>query len=337
MKKLRTTLFVCLTALAVLTAFGCKQEAANTGDDPKAWKYQKDIEMVDGKNVIQIEYDSKTPIEWAAVFDENNVLVELNGKTLPAPSKAVETTTLIRQFTVPKEGKYNVYIYQPKATLKVNKEEKTADGANVDFRGYVQVKAQKGVRVQASNYREYVDHVACVAIENNESYTSGKNWNGDYGVKKVTPARLVGTDKWEAVQNYEAKVEEGYLVPEKETKKVLVPSGKYLIAVNQPDRLKNVSDEDIKKHIEENWKDKNFPGQIGSDKTSQENIAAYRKYQNEAYWVGTTYDVGVHSTDIVVKTGSNTKYLSPDNTIQDTGKNVAPTLYEVVEVPAGEK
>ena len=26
MKKLRTTLFVCLTALAVLTAFGCKQE-----------------------------------------------------------------------------------------------------------------------------------------------------------------------------------------------------------------------------------------------------------------------------------------------------------------------
>lgn len=38
MKKIRTTLFVCLTALAVLTAFGCKQEAA-VGDDVKAWKY----------------------------------------------------------------------------------------------------------------------------------------------------------------------------------------------------------------------------------------------------------------------------------------------------------
>ena len=38
MKKLRTTLFVCLTALAVLTAFGCKQDVAVAGDDPKAWK-----------------------------------------------------------------------------------------------------------------------------------------------------------------------------------------------------------------------------------------------------------------------------------------------------------
>ena len=36
MKKLRTTLFVCLTALAVLTAFGCKG-AQDLGKDAGKW------------------------------------------------------------------------------------------------------------------------------------------------------------------------------------------------------------------------------------------------------------------------------------------------------------
>lgn len=336
MKKLRTTLFVCLTALAVLTAFGCKQEAAVAGDDPKAWKHQKDIDMVDGKNVIEIECDKGGEITWGAVFTESNVLIAEVG----APYKGTGTKTPSYRVEVPSAGKYNVYIHQPDAEVEANvsKATSTAGKEGMDFRGLVEVKSGKGKLIKASNAPQRVESVGMVTITNNEVGT----WNGNYGVKKVTPAKETSNGKWEAVANFEAiATGSDYLVKQNGGEAtILMPAGTYLVAVNQPDRLINTSDKDIAAHIQKNWIDgKRNPmfTYYDSTKDAAGNVENYKKYQAEAYWVAKPVTVEKHKALTGIETKNNTRYLNPNKTITDGGKYVAPLLYEVVEVPAGEK
>lgn len=334
MKKLRTTLVVCLTALAVLTAFGCKQEAAVAGDETKDWKYQKDIEMVNGKNVIEIECDKGEEISWGAVFTESNVLVAKVG----APYKGTGTKTPSYQVEVPSAGKYNVYIHQPYAEVEVSKATSTAGKEGMDFRGLVEVKQNKGTLIKASNAPQRVESVGMVTITNNETGT----WTGNYGVKKVTPAKATSDGKWEAVANFEAiATGSDYLVKQKGGEAtILMPAGTYLVAVNQPDRLINTSDSDIAKHIQKKWiGEKRNPmfTYYDSTKDAAGNVDNYKKYQAEAYWVATPVTVKAHEALTGIETKNNTRYLNPNKTITDGGKYVAPLLYEVVEVPAGEK
>lgn len=194
MKKLRTTLFVCLTALAVLTAFGCKQEAAVAGDDTKKWSGTS----TPNANVIEIECDKGGEITWGAVFTESNVLIAEVG----APYKGTGTKTPSYRVEVPSAGKYNVYIHQPDAEVEANvsKATSTAGKEGMDFRGWVEVQSGKGALIKASNAPQRVESVGMVTITNNETGT----WTGNYGVKKVTPAKETSDGKWEAVANFEA-------------------------------------------------------------------------------------------------------------------------------------
>ena len=128
MKKLRTTLVVCLTALAVFTAFGCKQEAA-IGDDVKAWKYQDEINE---EGTLQIVVDKNGPVKWAVVVDEYNRIVKDASGYVPVNSeniaKAAETVnqTQALQFKGLGAGKYTVYVYQPGVELEANGQKGTA-------------------------------------------------------------------------------------------------------------------------------------------------------------------------------------------------------------------
>lgn len=345
MKKLRTTLFVCLTALAVLTAFGCKQEAA-VGDDVKAWKYQDEI---DEEGTLQIVVDKNGPVKWAVVVDEYNRIVKDASGYVPVNSeniaKAAETVneTQALQFKGLGAGKYTVYVYQPGVELEANGQKGTAETLKRDLRGTVTIKAKKGVSVKISNYAQHVPQVGLITITNTESATSGgSSWSGNYGIKSIKAVEQdKETKKWVEVSGYTVTAESGYLISDatdksNNSKTILFPAGKYHVAVNQPDRV--AADDDVAGHITKNWSNKPFPGEDTSkSKTSPENVAAYRQYQKDAYWIdtGTTQNIPEHGT-INLSTSALGGYLSGDS-LADGGRYAAPAVYEIVEAPAGER
>lgn len=345
MKKIRTTLFVCLTALAVLTAFGCKQEAA-VGDDVKAWKYQDEINE---EGTLQIVVDKNGPVKWAVVVDEYNRIVKDASGYVPVNSeniaKAAETVnqTQALQFKGLGAGKYTVYVYQPGVELEANGQKGTAETLKRDLRGTVTIKAKKGVSVKISNYAQHVPQVGLITITNTESATSGgSSWSGNYGIKSIKAVEQdKETKKWVEVSGYTVTAESGYLIsdakdPENNSKTILFPAGTYHVAVNQPDRV--ATTDDVAGHITKNWSDKTFPGEDTSkSKTSPENVAAYRQYQKDAYWIDadTTQNIPEHGT-IELSTSALSGYLSGDG-LADGGRYAAPAVYEIVEAPAGEK
>lgn len=344
MKKLRTTLFVCLTALAVLTAFGCKQEAA-VGDDVKAWKYQDEINE---KGTLQIVVDKNGPVEWAVVVDEYNRIVKAESEYVPVNSeniaKAAETVneTQALQFKDLDAGKYTVYVYQPDVELEANGEKGTAKTLKRDLRGTVTIKAEKGVSVKISNYAQHVPQVGLITITNTESASSGgSSWSGNYGIKSIKAVEQQSDGKWVEVSGYTVTAESGYLIsdakdPKNNSKTILFPAGTYHVAVNQPDRV--ATTDDVAGHIEKNWSNKTFPGEDTSkSKTSPENVAAYRQYQKDAYWIDadTPQKIVEHKTT-TLSTTALSGYLSGDG-LADGGRYAAPAVYEIVEAPAGER
>lgn len=194
-------------------------------------------------------------------------------------------------------------------------------------------------------YAQHVPSVGIVTMRNNERKgVSGATWPGDYGVRTVKAVREEN-GKWVEVEGYTVTAESGYVIDQAPSsgsyteKKMLFPKGDFHIAVNQPDRLNGASEDDIKTHIKNSWTGKQFPGQIKEEEqTSAKNIAAYRDYQNKAFWVksGTPVKVVAHEDTLVLKTGDNNAYLNPDN-IPVEGKYAAPAVYEIVEAPAGER
>lgn len=341
MKKLRTTLFVCLTALAVLTAFGCKQEAA-VGDDVKAWKYQDEI---DEEGTLQIVVDKNGPVDWAVVVDEyNRVVSDAPIKADTPISKAavdVPQGSAVQFKNIP-AGKYTVYVYQPGVELEANGQKGTAETLKRDLRGTVTIKSGKGVSVKISNYAQHVPQVGLITITNTESATSGgSSWSGNYGIKSIKAVEQQSDGKWVEVSGYTVTAESGYLISDatdksNNSKTILFPAGKYHVAVNQPDRV--ATTDDVAGHITKNWSNKTFPGEDTSkSKTSPENVAAYRQYQKDAYWIDadTTQNIPEHGT-IKLSTSALSGYLSGDG-LADGGRYAAPAVYEIVEAPAGER
>ena len=343
MKKLRTTLFVCLTALAVLTAFGCKQEAA-VGDDVKAWKYQDEI---NAEGVLQIVVDENGPVEWAVVVDEYNRIVKADSEYAPVNSEDIAKAGIVNekqalQFKGLGAGKYTVYVYQPGVELEANGQKGTAKTLKRDLRGTVTIKAKKGVSVKISNYAQHVPQVGLITITNTESAASeGSSWSGNYGIKSIKAVEQQSDGKWVEVSGYTVTAESGYLISDatdksNNSKTILFPAGKYHVAVNQPDRV--ATTDDVAGHITKNWSDKTFPGEDTSkSKTSPENVAAYRQYQKDAYWIDadTTQNIIEHETT-QLSTSALSGYLSGDG-LADGGRYAAPAVYEIVEAPAGER
>lgn len=361
MKKLRTTLFVCLTALAVLTAFGCKQES-DYSDPPKDWKYQTTLNDASSEGTIQVVIDDGGPVNWAVVVDEYNRVVKSKPDNIVDENNLAKVAIAAQgkaiQFTGLDTGKkYTIYVYQPGAEVKVGDKKDTAEALKRDLRGTVELKAKKGVSVKISNYAQNVPQAGLVTIVNSEQASgSGSTWPGNYGVKSVKAVKQEG-DKWVEVSGYTvtATGANEYLITDaKDTrnnsKEFLFPAGEYYIAVNQPDRLDGADKQQIINHIQAFIdganKDSPFPG---LDKNlparDEKNIAAYEKYQEEAYWVSYNSDpvknkiqkIEAHESKATLDTSNLGGYLNGDKVAADNGRYAAPAVYEIVEAPAGER
>ena len=348
MKKLRTTLFVCLTALAVLTAFGCKQEG-DFSEPSKDWKYQTTLNEPKSKGTIQVVIDKNGPIEWAVVVDEYNRVVKSKPDTDVAGdnlAKAVAEGRAI-QFTGLETGKeYTVYVYQPGVEVKVGDKKGTAKDLGRDLRGTVKLQKEKGVSVKISNYAQHVPQVGLVKITNNENKGT---WSGNYGITSIKAVEQdKETKKWVEVSGYTVTAPNNeYLISEKGDANsdgtFLFPAGTYHIAVKQPDRIGVNDGTKVLNHLKNNWfdasgkpkRDPMFPGYV-EGATAEQSIETYKKYQREAYWISSdTQTIGAHTGTATLKTSSLTGYL--DGSELATGRYAAPAVYEIVEAPAGER
>lgn len=350
MKKLRTTLFVCLTALAVLTAFGCKQES-DYSDPPKDWKYQTTLNDASSEGTIQVVIDEGGSVDWAVVVDENNRVVKSK------PDNIVDENNLAKvaiaeqgkaiQFTgLDTEKKYTIYVYQPGAEVKVGDKKGTAKDLNRDLRGTVELKAKKGVSVKISNYAQNVPQAGLVKITNNEDKGT---WSGNYGITSIKAVEQdKETKKWVEVSGYTVTAPNNeYLISEKGTANndgtFLFPAGTYHIAVKQPDRIGVNDGTKVLEHLKDNWfdasgkpkRDPMFPGYV-EGATAEQSIETYKKYQREAYWISSnTQTIVAHTDTATLNTSSLTGYL--DGSELATGRYAAPAVYEIVEAPAGER
>lgn len=350
MKKLRTTLFVCLTALAVLTAFGCKQEG-DFSKPSKDWKYQTDLNEPESEGTIQIVVDKGGPVEWAVIVDENNKVIRNDSEKTNVDGNSLAKGSVAEgraiQFTKLDTGKkYTIYVYQPGAEVKVGDKKGTAKDLNRDLRGTVELKAKKGVSVKISNYGENVPQAGLVKITNNEDKGT---WSGNYGITSIKAVEQdKETKKWVEVSGYTVTAPNNeYLISEKGAANsdgtFLFPAGTYHIAVKQPDRIGVNDDTKVLDHLKNNWfdasgkpkRDPMFPGYV-EGATAEQSIETYKKYQREAYWISSdTQTIGAHTGTATLNTSSLTGYL--DGSELATGRYAAPAVYEIVEAPAGER
>lgn len=341
MKKLRTTLFVCLTALAVLTAFGCKQEVA-IGDKVKAWGSPGADRNLRYQLVLTVDNSDKE-LGWYAITDNNNVRVDVSPAKEKVDGKWVYKWDFQTDMGVNKSKDYHLYIYQPDVMVKLDgaETEQTAEAAKKTFRGRVSVTSSQGVTIKASKYAQIVDHVGFVTIKNDETAADdGYAWTGDYAVTRVIPLQKQASGKYTFVNDYEAKNDEG-LIKEGETKTLLMPAGSFTPALKQPNRLTEADKKDtdniiqhIKKLHDANGNKEAFPND--NLKNDASNVKAYLAYQEDALWVpATDITVPAHDTyTATLLTSKNTRYIVEGS---DTVKSVLFKEYPIYEAPAGER
>ena len=247
MKKLRTTLFVCLTALAVLTAFGCKG-AQDVGADAGKWGGQS--VKTDGQpKTLKIIADNGG-IDFYCFTDKDGMVVTGYKGTETPVNKGEE---IIVDFSPIMKDKttetYTLYIHQPDVKPTKSGDEANAIAGSRDFRGTVTIQSGGAVKINASDYKDEVTPVGILPIFCNEvgaddvapSSPAGMekgNNHGDYTIKQIIPlepedktltvseATKVGT-KYQKIQRLQFDV----TIPETETKKLIMPAQTYPYAL----------------------------------------------------------------------------------------------------------
>lgn len=344
MKKLRTTLFVCLTALAVLTAFGCKQGGEDIGTGKTAkWGSQKQLTGQQKKLVLT--NDTESVIDWWLIADTEGEVLSYKGKTDNNVIASVSTTrdiqpkeefiiTFSNGFFETTSRDVVLYIsmpdYQPQ-------EEGYVKG-KTDYRGTVTIQSGAGVGINASKYAKEVKPIAVYTLQNNE-YGKGHakptpagnfemtvgTWSDNYRITGLTvlkPVDSVTNDfteggKFAVVSgiNYDFSknpIEEG-----KERSIVItVPeTGYYAIGLKQPDRFSETDKSNPKYDEQKNW------------------IWVKKLESSEKHTLITRL-----SSDYDGKINLDGKdYIAAGNKQLVTGRNVAPTLYEFIPAVPGEK
>lgn len=247
MKKIRTTLFVCLTALAVLTAFGCKG-AQDLGKDAGKWGGQS-VDKAGVPKTLTLTANNGG-IDFYCFTDENGVVVEGYTTSGTVENKDGRITFDFRPIMNDKTTQtYTLYIHQPDVKPTKSGDKANAVAGSRDFRGTVTIQSGGAVKINASDYKEEVTPVGILPIFCNEvgandvvpsSPTGMKNGNnhGDYTIKQIIPlepedktltienATQVGT-KYQKIQGLQFDV----TIPETETKKLIMPAQEYPYAL----------------------------------------------------------------------------------------------------------
>lgn len=240
-------MFVCLTALAVLTAFGCKG-AQDVGADAGKWGGQS--VKTDGQpKTLKIIADNGG-IDFYCFTDKDGVVVTGYKGTETPVNKGEE---IIVDFSPIMKDKttetYTLYIHQPDVKPTKSGDEANAIAGSRDFRGTVTIQSGGAVKINASDYKDEVTPVGILPIFCNEvgaddvapSSPAGMekgNNHGDYTIKQIIPlepedktltvseATKVGT-KYQKIQRLQFDV----TIPETETKKLIMPAQTYPYAL----------------------------------------------------------------------------------------------------------
>lgn len=247
MKKIRTTLVVCLTALAVLTAFGCKG-AQDLGKDAGKWGGQS-VDKAGVSKTLTLTANNGG-IDFYCFTDENGVVVEGYTTSGTVENKDGRITFDFNPIMKDKTTQtYTLYIHQPDVKPTKSGDEANTVAGSRDFRGTVTIQSGGAVKINASDYKDEVTPIGILPIFCNEvgktdqkpstpeGMVNGNN-HGDYTIKQIIPfepedktltvseATKVGT-KYQKIQELQFDV----TIPETETKKLIMPAQKYPYAL----------------------------------------------------------------------------------------------------------
>lgn len=345
MKKLRTTLFVCLTALAVLTAFGCKQGGEDIGTGKTAnWGSQG--QLPGQQKTLVLTNDTESIIDWWLVADTEGEVLSYKGKTDNSVIASVSTAGDIQpkeKFTITFSNGFfqktsrDVVLYISMPTYQPK--EKGYVKGKTDYRGTVTIQSGAGVGINASKYAKEVKPIAVYTLQNNEygkghaeptpegSFSMIKgSWSDNYRITGLTVLKPVDSNvedfaegnKFEVVSgiNYDFSknpIEEG----KQRSIVITVPeTGYYAIGLKQPDRF---SEEDkINSETYNTQKNWIFVKKLESTKKHDSITRLSSDYDGK---------INLDGKD----------YITAGNKQPVTGRNVAPTLYEFIPAVPGEK
>ncbi len=244
MKKLGNALLLGALAAVLLTAVGCKSEE-ELGADAGKWGGQG-VDKAGVENTLTLTADTGA-IDFYCFTDDDGVVVE--GYT-SSGSVASEGGRITFDFAPIMNGKttqtYTLYIHQPNVKPKKSNDANDVPGSR-DFRGKVTIQSGGAVKIDASDYADEVSHIGILPIFCNEvgaddvlpmspAGMKQNNNHGDYTITRVLPLEPVNkklTDytvegtKYQTIQDLDFNI----TIPEKETKKLIMPAQDYPYAI----------------------------------------------------------------------------------------------------------
>lgn len=246
MKKLRTTLVVCLTALAVLTAFGCKG-AQDVGADAGKWGGQS--VKTDGQpKTLKIIADNGG-IDFYCFTDKDGVVVTGYKGTETPVNKGEEIIVDFSPIMTDKTTEtYTLYIHQPDVKPTKSGDEANAVAGSRDFRGTVTIQSGAAVEIKASNYKDEIVNVGIVKIVNDEPTSKSRYPDGDYTITELRALQPNGDGTYSLSQSFTRKCN----IAKNETVSFVFPANesdtdnnlKSFVALVQPRRTDYITSEE---------------------------------------------------------------------------------------------
>lgn len=331
MKKLRTTLFVCLTALAVLTAFGCKG-AQDVGADAGKWGGQS--VKTDGQpKTLKIIADNGG-IDFYCFTDKDGVVVTGYMGTKTHVNKGEEIIVDFSPIMTDKTTEtYTLYIHQPDVNPTKSGDAANAVPGSRDFRGTVTIQSGAAVEIKASNYKDEIVNVGIVKIENDEPISTSRYPGGDYTITELRALQPNGDGTYSLSQSFTRKCN----IARNETVSFVFPANesddnanlKSYVALVQPRRTDYLTEQTYQELRQK-------PSASGS---WGDTLAEEREWDAKRFW---TINAGVpkHTTTTLKSSECGAKLTINDDGIYDTNGKVAfatPETYVLEPVLPGEK
>ena len=252
MKKTLNIIAVLLLVMVTLVTFGCK-EMGKIGDLDKVdtWK----SESLGGNSACLLDIKAvDNAIDWwfitdlkGVVFDSYTIQSE-EGYAVVEKSAPIEKGSKIRiKFNIEKNQKLLLWTEQKGRTPKKTKdaEGNIVAAGKVDYRGKIIASTSQGYEIKDGGYTEEINPVGILELTcdetrktNNDTNLNKGSWSGDYSISELWPlSQNEGTPEWTATEGLKFIFEEGDYIGEGETRKVIFPAGKLVVALKQPNIL----------------------------------------------------------------------------------------------------
>ena len=259
MKKRFSTIILLLALVLTMSVLGCKG-IDDLGGDAGKWQDLNPLNDEGLVQCIQLHADNEQ-IDWWVVTDSNKILLEPNTDYKYVDSNGMSLNNGIKEGELIPKGE-SVYLKFKKAEDVIvwihqeNVAAKNEQKGAKDFRGTVNVQSAQGFRVDASDYREVVSKVGIVKVTCDEGGTTGKgDWSGDYRITEIWPLTNKNGPQWEAAEGLKYKLGNDGAIETGKSKRFIFPAGDSIIALKQPDRFNENSENPAEKEAMVKQKD----------------------------------------------------------------------------------